>query len=86
MTKCEMSECRVRLKFNVTAALCRQHLTLTRTMSDRQQLLSMGFGPEVRVDKAIRATGGKGLQAAMDCEQTSVVLSYLTICRATGTR
>lgn len=43
-------------------------LTLTTTMSDRQQLLSMGFGPEVRVDKAIRATGGKGLQAAMDCE------------------
>ncbi|KAG9011127.1 hypothetical protein FRB94_009270 [Tulasnella sp. JGI-2019a] len=33
-------------------------------MSDREQLLSFGFSPE-RVDRALKATGGRGLQPAL---------------------
>jgi UBX domain-containing protein 1/4 len=34
-------------------------------MSEKQQLIDMGFDP-VRVDWALKATKGKGLQVAMD--------------------
>jgi len=37
----------------------------TSTMSDRDVLLSMGFDPS-RVEWALKATGGRGLQPAMD--------------------
>ncbi|OBZ73702.1 UBX domain-containing protein 1 [Grifola frondosa] len=43
----------------------RDAFSLSSTMSDKDVLLSMGFDPS-RVEWALKATGGRGLQPAMD--------------------